>query len=89
MRPHHEFQYTLGFLSANRLIAALKKYEGQEDIGKSILEACALYPYEEIFRRILNIDIEQNETWKKALDEALLPMGEIRSYMSYIFRKED
>ncbi|WP_303325689.1 hypothetical protein [Turicimonas muris] len=89
VRPHHDFQYTLGFLSANLLIAALKKYEGQEDIGKSILEACALYPYEEIFRRILNIDIEQNETWKKALDEALLPMGEIRSYMSYIFRKED
>lgn len=88
MTPHHDFQYTIGFLSANLLIASLKNQQGTEELGKSILKACALHPYEEIFRRFLSADIEQKEIWKKAIDEALLPMREIKSYMSYIFPKE-
>lgn len=88
--PHHDFQYTLGFLSANLLISALrgKSAAEAEKIGGQILMDCALLPYEEIFIKNLQIDLEQGEIWKKAIEEALLPMREIKSYMEYILGED-
>ena len=88
--PHHDFQYTVGFLSANMMLKKLEEVEKTEipRIGKSVLLDNATLPYEEIFTKNFEADIESEEFWTNAIEEALHPLRSIRPYVGELNRPQ-
>lgn len=71
----------------------LKKLEEVEKteiprIGKSVLLDNATLPYEEIFTKNFEADIESEEFWTNAIEEALHPLRSIRPYVGELNRPQ-
>lgn len=71
----------------------LKKLEEVEKteiprIGKSVLLDNATLPYEEIFTKNFEADIESEEFWTNAIEEALHPLRSIRPYVGGLNRPQ-
>ena len=88
--PHHDFQYTVGFLSANMMLRKLEEAEKEADpgISHSVLLDNATLTYEEIFTKNFDTDIGSEEFWTNAIEEALHPLREIRPYVGELNRPQ-
>lgn len=88
--PHHDFQYTVGFLSANMMLRKLEEAEKEVIplIGKSILFDNATLPYEEIFTKNFETDIGSEKFWTNAIEESLHPLRDIRPYVGELNRPQ-
>lgn len=88
--PHHDFQYTVGFLSANMMLKKLREL-GSEDIPsicRSVLLDNATLTFEEIFSKNFNADIRTEEFWTNAIEETLHPLRDIRPYVGELDRSQ-
>lgn len=88
--PHHDFQYTVGFLSANKMLKKLREIRSEDipHICRSVLLDNATLTFEEIFSKNFNVDIRTEQFWTNAIEEALHPLRDIRPYVGELDRSQ-
>lgn len=88
--PHHDFQYTVGFLSANKMLKKLREIRSEDipRICRSVLLDNATLTFEEVFSKNFNADIRTEQFWTNAIEESLHPLRDIRPYVGELDRSQ-
>lgn len=88
--PHHDFQYTAGYLSANKMLKKLREIRSEDipRICRSVLLDNATLTFEEVFSKNFNTDIRTEQFWTNAIEESLHPLRDIRPYVGELDRSQ-